>query len=142
MEENTNKKQLDSISDDNIDYTIDFITSSAINKISIKFLLLYIPILWISGYMAVSVFFDLSRLLNNWIITALLLPVWLFILYFIFIFGIAISTKAFLLIVNMIHKPKEGIFRAEEGDTDYEFWRLRVELKKLVIWLMIQSPLP
>jgi len=125
-----------------VDYTVDFITSSAINKISAKFLVFYIPILWFSGFMAVAVFFDLSRLLNNWIITALLLPIWLFILYFIFIFGIAIFTKAFLLMVNMIHKPKEGVFRAEEGIADYEFWRLRVELKKLVIWLMNQSPLP
>ncbi len=125
-----------------VDYTVDFITSSAINKISAKFLVFYIPILWFSGFMAVAVFFDLSRLLNNWIITALLLPIWLFILYFIFIFGIAIFTKAFLLMVNMIHKPREGVFRAEEGIADYEFWRLRVELKKLVIWLMNQSPLP
>ncbi len=125
-----------------VDYTVDFITSSAINKISAKFLVFYIPILWFSGFMAVAVFFDLSRLLNNWIITALLLPIWLFILYFVFIFGIAIFTKAFLLMVNMIHKPKEGVFRAEEGIADYEFWRLRVELKKLVIWLMNQSPLP
>ncbi|NHJ25924.1 MAG: hypothetical protein EAX89_15200 [Candidatus Lokiarchaeota archaeon] len=129
-------------SPEKVDYTVDFITSSAINKISAKFLVFYIPILWFSGFMAVAVFFDLSRLLNNWIITALLLPIWLFILYFIFIFGIAIFTKAFLLMVNMIHKPKEGVFRAEEGIADYEFWRLRVELKKLVIWLMNQSPLP
>jgi carbonic anhydrase/acetyltransferase-like protein (isoleucine patch superfamily) len=41
----------------------------------------------------------------------------------------------------MVHKPKEGIFRAEEGDRDYEFWRLRVELKKLVYWFMNNGPL-
>ncbi|MFX1573319.1 MAG: hypothetical protein ACFFB0_11270 [Promethearchaeota archaeon] len=124
-----------------VDYTIDFVTSSAISRISLKFLILYIPILWISGYMSVAVFFDISRLINNWIITMFLLPVWLFILYFIFIFGVAIFTKAFLLIINMIHRPKEGIFKAEEGDKDYEFWRLRVELKKLVFWLMNNGPL-
>jgi carbonic anhydrase/acetyltransferase-like protein (isoleucine patch superfamily) len=42
----------------------------------------------------------------------------------------------------MIHKPKEGVFRAEEGNQDYEFWRLRVELKKLVFWFMNNGPLP
>ena len=41
-----------------IDYTIDFITTSAISKIGYKFLALYIPILWISGYITVAVFFD------------------------------------------------------------------------------------
>jgi hypothetical protein len=142
MEETKNEKQLEYTPVDKIDYTIDFITSSAISKISIKILILYLPILWFSGFMAAAVFFDLSRLLNNWIITTLLLPVWLFVLYFIFIFGIAIFTKAFLLMANMFHKPKEGVFRAEEGNADYEFWRLRVELKKLVIWLMNQCPLP
>jgi carbonic anhydrase/acetyltransferase-like protein (isoleucine patch superfamily) len=124
------------------DYTIDFVTTSAISKMGYKFLALYIPILWVSGYMALTVFFDVSRLINNWIITMFLIPVWLFILYFIFVFGIAIFTKAFLLIVNMVHKPKEGVFKAEEGDLDYEFWRVRVELKKLVLWFMNNGPLP
>ncbi len=124
------------------DYSIDFITSSAISRISIKFLAIYIPILWVSGYMAVAVFFDVATLIDNWILTMFLLPFWLFILYFIFIFGIAIFSKAFLLIVNMAHKPREGVFRAEKGDKDFEFWRLRVELKKLALWLMNNSPLP
>jgi carbonic anhydrase/acetyltransferase-like protein (isoleucine patch superfamily) len=129
-----------------VDYTIDFVSSSAISKIGIKFLVFYIPILWIAGYMACAVFFDVSdlihRLVHNWAITMFLLPIWVFILYFIFIFGIAITTKAFLLIINMIHKPKEGVFLSKEGDQDYEFWRLRVELKKLVFWLMNNGPLP
>lgn len=123
------------------DYTIDFVTSSAISRISLKFLILYIPILWLSGYMAVSVFFDVSSFIPNYI-NIFLLPIWLFVLYFIFTFGVAVFTKAFLIIVNMIHRPKEGVFKAEEGDQDFEFWRLRVELKKLVIWLMNNSPLP
>ena len=124
-----------------IDYTIDFVTTSAINKIGYKFLALYIPILWVSGYITAAVFFDISRYIP-WYINMFLLPVWLFILYFIFLFGIAIFTKAFLLMINMIHKPKEGVFRAEEGDQDYEFWRLRVELKKLVFWFMSNGPIP
>ncbi len=124
-----------------IDYTIDFVTTSAISRIGYKFLALYIPILWISGYMAAAIFFDISRNIT-WYINMFLLPIWLFVLYFIFIFGIAIFTKAFLLIINMIHTPKEGVFRAIEGDNDYEFWRLRVELKKLVFWFMSNGPLP
>ena len=126
---------------DKIDYTIDFVTTNAISRIGYKFLALYIPILWFSGFMTAAVFFDVSRYIP-WYINMFLIPVWLFILYFIFVFGIAISTKAFLVIINMVHKPKEGVFRAEEGDRDYEFWRLRVELKKLVFWFMNNGPLP
>ncbi|MHA1916013.1 MAG: hypothetical protein ACW97V_16825 [Promethearchaeota archaeon] len=137
--ENTEKQKLEN---KKADYTVDFITSSAISRISIKFLIFYLPILWISGYMAIAVFFDVSLIINNWIITMFLIPVWLFVLYFIFIFGIAILAKAFLLMINMIHKPKEGVFRAEEGDQDFEFWRLRVELKKLIFWFMNNGPIP
>ena len=134
--------KVDKIDLNRVDYTIDFVTTSAINKIGIKFLIFYIPILWISGFMVAMVFFDISSIINNWIITTLLLPGWLIILYFVFIFGIALFTKAFLLMINMIHKPKEGVFLAMEGDQDYEFWRLRVELKKLVFWFMNNGPLP
>lgn len=142
MSSDDSKRINEEINDTKADYTIDFVTSSAISRISIKFLAIYIPILWVSGYMAVAVFFDVATLIDNWIITIFLLPFWLFILYFIFIFGIAIFSKAFLLIVNMVHKPREGVFRAEEGDKDFEFWRLRIELKKLALWLMNNSPLP
>lgn len=124
------------------DYTIDFVTSSAINRISLKFLFLYIPILWLSGYMALSVFFNVTKLINNWLITAFLIPAWVFVLYFIFVFGLSIFTRAFLVIINMIHRPKEGIFKAEEGNQDFEFWRLRRELKKLALWFMNKGPLP
>lgn len=141
---NPNNKE-EKANDNKVDYTIDFVTTSAISKIGYKFLGFYLPILWISGYMAVAVFFDVSmgvlRLTGSWIITMFLIPVWLFVLYFIFVFGIAFFTKAFIIIINMIHKPKEGVFRAEEGDQDYEFWRLRVELKKLVFWFMNNGPL-
>ncbi len=124
------------------DYAINFVTSSAINRISLKFLLLYVPILWFSGYIALAIFFDMSKIINNWLITALLIPVWLFLLYFIFVFGLSIFTKAILLIINMIHKPREGVFKAEEGNQDFEFWRLRTELKKLALWFMNKGPLP
>ncbi|MFX1452918.1 MAG: hypothetical protein ACFFCM_18930 [Promethearchaeota archaeon] len=126
---------------DKIDYTIDFVTSSSVSKIGIKFLLLYIPIIWVSGYMVVAVFFDNIQY-TPWYINIFLLPIWTFILYFIFVFGIALFTKAFLLIINMVHKPKEGVFKAVEGNKDYEFWRVRVELKKLVFWFMSNGPIP
>ncbi|KKM66385.1 hypothetical protein LCGC14_1481770, partial [marine sediment metagenome] len=35
-----------------------------------------------------------------------------------------------------------GIFKAEIGDTDFEFWCMRTELKKIVLWLMRNWPLP
>jgi len=129
-----------------VDYTIDFVTSSAISRISLKFLVFYLPIIWISGYMVIGSFFGITSWihlwLNNWLLEILFFPVWMFAMYFVFLFGIAIFAKAFLLIINMVHKPKEGIFKATEGEQDFEFWRLRVELKKLALWFMSNCPLP
>ncbi|MFX1313644.1 MAG: hypothetical protein ACFFHD_13700, partial [Promethearchaeota archaeon] len=51
-------------------------------------------------------------------------------------------SKLLLILVNLIHKPKEGIFLAQIRDIDYEFWMLRTELKKITLWLLRNSPLP
>ena len=42
----------------------------------------------------------------------------------------------------MIHLPKEGIFLAEVGNVDYDFWMFRTELKKIALWLLRNGPVP
>jgi len=129
------------------DYIIDFTTSSAISRVNIKFLAIYIPILWLSG-LAVCIyiyeyFIRLNFLeLERWIPTILFLPLALLCMYFLFIFAVLFFSKLFLILINLIHKPKEGIFKAEMGDPDFEFWKLRIELKKLALWLMRNCPFP
>lgn len=134
------EKSKEDILEENV-YSINFVTSSAINRISLKFLIMYVPILWFSCYMVLAVFFDLSRYIP-WFINMLIIPMWLFILYYIFMFGVASFSKLFLVLINIIHRPREGIFLAEEGNKDFEFWRLRTELKKLAVWVMNNGPLP
>jgi acetyltransferase-like isoleucine patch superfamily enzyme len=134
------------------EYIIDFITSSAISRVNLKFLIVYIPIIWISGIMTLLyfwTFFDTNLLIYFYgkqtydlVIFFCLLPAHVFAMFTIFTFGCLIMSKLILVIVNLIHRPKEGIFRAELGDNDFEFWCLRIEIKKLVIWLMNNWPLP
>jgi len=126
----------------NSDYTLDFITSSAISRINIKFLGIYLPIFWLSGLFLGMLWYGFLFHINNWIIIMLLLPVALFCSYFVFIFFCAFFCKLFLILINLIHKPKEGVFLAEKGNKDFEFWCLRIELKKLIVWLMNNCPLP
>ena len=52
------------------------------------------------------------------------------------------NVMVFLVLINLIHKPKEGVFLAELGDQDFEFWCLRTEIKKLVLWFMNNCPVP
>ena len=124
------------------DLRIDFTTSSAISRVNIKFLLLYVPIFWLSGMLDTAIFYAFTSYVHNWILIAFFLPAILIIMWFVFIFGCFIFSKLLLILINLIHKPKEGIFKAEKGDLDFEFWCLRTELKKIAFWLIRNWPLP
>jgi hypothetical protein len=95
-----------------------------------------------SGILLAMAWYGISYYIESWIIRMFILPLMIVASYFILIFAVAGFSKLFLILINLIHKPKEGVFKAEKGDTDFEFWCLRTELKKLVIWLMNNCPLP
>jgi len=124
------------------DLAIDFTTSSAISRVNIKFLVVYIPIFWLSGMLVTVLFYTFTYFVRMWILMAFFLPAMIIIMWFVFIMGCFFFSKLFLILINLIHKPKEGIFKAEKGDTDFEFWCLRTELKKIVFWLIRNWPLP
>ncbi len=123
------------------DLALDFTTSSAISRINIKFLIVYLPIFWLSGLLVAIYWYGYSMdgVKPSSII---FLPVALISMLYIFILGVLLFSKLLLILVNLIHKPKEGIFLAQIRDIDYEFWMLRTELKKITLWLLRNSPLP
>ena len=130
------------------DLMIDFTTSSAIGRVNIKFLIVYLPIFWISGLIVTILWYWYSEDLvsgNSFVFKLqffLFFPIVLFGLSYIFAIGCIFFSKLLLLLVNLIHKPKTGVFAAEIGNTDYEFWMLRTEIKKIGLWLMRSSPFP
>jgi len=134
------KTDLKDITEDDLKF--DFTTSSAISRINIKFLVVYVPIFWLAGMNVTIIFYTFTYYVQNWILIAFFLPAMVIIMWFIFIISCFFFCKLFLVLVNLIHKPKEGIFKAEIGDTDFEFWCLRTELKKIIFWLIRNWPLP
>ncbi len=123
------------------DLAIDFTTSSAISRVNLKFLAVYIPIFWVAG-LIISIMWYWYLLERNWVAILIFLPFVIFGSIYFFILASILFSKLLLILVNLIHKPKEGIFKAEIGDTDFEFWMLRTELKKIGLWFMRNSPLP
>ncbi|MFX1569589.1 MAG: hypothetical protein ACFFCV_14610 [Promethearchaeota archaeon] len=121
---------------------IDFTTSSAISRVNMKFLAIYVPIFWLSGMLDTAIFYAFTSSVHNWLLMAFFLPAILIIMWFVFIFGCFIFSKLILILINLIHKPKEGIFKAEKGNSDFEFWCARKELKKIAFWLIRNWPLP
>ena len=128
--------------DDDTEFIIDFTTSSAINRISLKFLVVYIPIFWFSGLVVATLWYGYTISPVPWIIKLLFLPLLLLGFSFLFIFSCFFFSKLLLILINLIHLPKEGIFRTQKGDGDFEFWRLRTEIKKIALWLIRNWPLP
>ena len=123
------------------DLAIDFTTSSAISRVNLKFLAVYLPIFWLAG-LVISILWYWYLVDQNWINILFYLPITLLVSIYIFIVACILFSKLFLILINLIHKPKEGIFKAEIGDTDFEFWALRTELKKIALWFMRNSPIP
>ncbi|MFX1313033.1 MAG: hypothetical protein ACFFHD_10515 [Promethearchaeota archaeon] len=148
--ESNNNKDFTDIKENKIDIAklskedlkVDFTTSSAISKINIKFLVVYLPIFWLSGMLVSTLFYTYIFYINKWIIMAFFLPAMIIFMWFIFILGCFFLSKLFLILINLIHRPKEGIFKAEIGVADFEFWCLRTELKKIVLWLIRNWPIP
>jgi hypothetical protein len=128
--------------DDKSDFSIDFITSSEISRISLKFLLTYIPIFWFGALPVLIYAVAYIPRLEYWIGSLFYLPISIFFMICLFIIGCVFFSKLILILLNLIHKPKEGIFRAEKGNKDFEYWCLRIQLKKISIWLLNNCPLP
>jgi len=53
-----------------------------------------------------------------------------------------IFAKILLLIVNIIHKPREGVFLKDKSDKDFRYWSLRNTIKKWPIWISHKFPFP
>ncbi|MHA2122212.1 MAG: hypothetical protein ACW990_13500, partial [Promethearchaeota archaeon] len=128
--------------DEKKDLTLNITTSSAISRVNIKFLAVYLPIFWLSGMLVGIMFYTFTHYVQQWALMAFFLPLMIFFMWLVFIFGCLLFSKLFLILVNMIHKPKEGVFKAEIGDKDFEFWMLRTEIKKIAFWLMRNWPFP
>ena len=43
--------------------------------------------------------------------------------------------KLFLILLKLLHKPKEGIFKIDQKDGDYSYFCLRVSVKKFIFWI-------
>ncbi|MFX1371787.1 MAG: DapH/DapD/GlmU-related protein [Promethearchaeota archaeon] len=70
------------------------------------------------------------------------LPLLFFGMYVSIVFFSIFFAKILLIIVNAIHKPREGIFLRIPEDRDYRYWSLRNTIKRWPIWLAHKFPFP
>ncbi|MBD3197829.1 MAG: hypothetical protein GF317_22450 [Candidatus Lokiarchaeota archaeon] len=109
--------------------------------VSKKFIILYLTIIWLSLYpLLLESLLYLYLLEISVLLFFVFLPIQIFIGYFILVFSSLFIAKIFLIIIGLIHKPKEGIFLRKKSNKDYYYWSLRAVIKKWAIWLINLIP--
>ena len=72
----------------------------------------------------------------------LLIPLNALVAIYIIQFSAILSSVLILKVINLIHAPKEGIYKRSLEDSDYLFWNIRNIIKKWPLYVMASNPFP
>ena len=109
-----------------------------------KYLIFHIFQIWVSVFIIQFLFWWYWNLLyyNKFIHFLIFLPFLIFVMYVSLVFVSLFFTKILLIIVNLFHKPREGVFLRDSTDKDYRYWSIRNTIKKWPAWMAHKFPLP
>jgi acetyltransferase-like isoleucine patch superfamily enzyme len=109
-----------------------------------RYLIFYIILIWVSIFTIQFEFWLFWAVyeIDKFIHFYFFLPLLIFIMYLSAIFVSLIFAKFFLVIVNLIHKPREGVFLRHSSDKDFRYWSLRSVIKKWPLWISHKFPFP
>lgn len=109
-----------------------------------RYISFYIFLVWISLFVMQFEFWWYWNLLyeSRFIQFVIFLPLLIFIMYLTMVFVSLLFAKILLIITNLIHKPREGVFLRHPKDKDYKYWVIRNVIKKWPIWLAHKFPFP
>ncbi|MHA1256250.1 MAG: hypothetical protein ACTSPS_11685, partial [Promethearchaeota archaeon] len=105
----------------------------------------YVGLMWISIIAITLEFWIYMQYLwnsNSKILFFIFLPLLFFLMYITTVIVSLFFAKVMLIIINFLHKPREGIFLRDKSNRDYRFWSLRNVIKKWPIWLSHKFPFP
>ncbi|MFX1375786.1 MAG: hypothetical protein ACFFA0_08245 [Promethearchaeota archaeon] len=109
-----------------------------------RYLIIYIFLIWVSiftiqfEFWLIWAVYDIGKLIHFYFY----LPPLIFVMYLSSIFISLIFAKFFLVVINLIHKPKEGVFLRHHSDKDFRYWSLRNVIKKWPLWISHKFPFP
>jgi len=103
----------------------------------------YIVLFWLSSLLPMYFLFDFFFIrLPAWpTFFFLILPLTLIGNWVVFILCAILFSRILLSIVNLFHKPREGVFIRSRQDKDYRYWSLRATIKKFAFWAAHTFPL-
>ena len=91
-----------------------------------KYMILYIFLIWLTFLPALLEMWWYWQMLWNEtrpIHFYIFLPLFLFVIYLSMVFSAIIFAKILLAVINVFHKPREGVFLRDPSDKDYRFKR-------------------
>ncbi|GAB4315389.1 MAG: hypothetical protein Kow0069_17240 [Promethearchaeota archaeon] len=94
--------------------------------------------LWAGQFVFSRNFFDPASFAWPLFILPIMLVVW----WVTWVFCTIAVGKVVLLVVNAIHRPREGVFDCDPADRDFRFWNLRGTIARFVMWVTHTFPLP
>ncbi len=89
-----------------------------------------IPSLMILTFYSGALDFDLIS--NWWRILLIFLDIMVW--WWIYLLSGLLLGKLLLIILGLIHKPREGLFKVDRNDKDYYYYCLRYTIKKFIFW--------
>jgi acetyltransferase-like isoleucine patch superfamily enzyme len=110
-----------------------------------RYLTFYFAIIWLSIIPLFLEFWVYWRLLWNYsrpIHFYTFLPLLIIPMYVSLVLASILWGKFFLVIINLLHKPREGIFVRDKRDKDYRYWSMRNVIKRFPFWLSHRFPFP
>ncbi|MBD3340678.1 MAG: hypothetical protein GF353_16340 [Candidatus Lokiarchaeota archaeon] len=110
-----------------------------------RYLIFYIFLMWVSMIPLLLQFWWYWQLLWDPIRPLhfyIFLPLLAFVMYLTAVFTSLIFAKILLVMVNIFHKPREGVFMRVPSDKDYRYWSLRNTIKRWPVWLAHKFPFP
>lgn len=117
-----------------------FTTNLLVKK---RYLLLYVFLFWISFFIVQFEFWIYYFLLADTILYFIIfIPFLILVIYVSMVLVSLFFAKILLVVANLIHEPREGVFLRDEGDKDYRYWSLRNTIKKWPVWLSHKFPFP
>ena len=112
-----------------------------------RYLIFYNYLIWVSLFTFQLEFWWYWDLLyeEKFIHFITFLPLLIFLMYLTLVFVSLLNAKLLLVIVNLIHKPNEGVFMRKSNNKfgkDYRYWCMRNVIKRWPVWLSHKFPLP
>ena len=97
-------------------------------------------------YITLNTTFSFRGLLSSWgwdmsgLFFSILIPFVLIVIYIITVIWTAIITKIYIGLLNLRHKPIEGVFYRSKKDKDYVYWNRRNLSRIFLNWLLFSVP--